>query len=207
MINDARNAADRALRFRDAALPYLDDAYRLAHFLMRNQADAEDAVQECYLRALRSFDSLRGPAIRPWLLTILRNVCYAELTRRGRHDTSDNLGDADHNVGEPLWQEPSTAPDVAILDRQDGAAIRELVAALPVPLRETIVMREFNEMSYRDIAEAAGVPIGTVMSRLSRARAMLLVAWKAMEGAPQEPPAIRPAALCEDAPPLMRIVR
>ncbi len=83
---DATAKQDRARRFRDAALPYLDDVYALARYLMRNAADAEDAVQECYLRALRHFDSYRGPAMKPWLLAILRNVCNAEFARRGRQD-------------------------------------------------------------------------------------------------------------------------
>ena len=84
MAGDASDEDDKARRFRDAALPYLDDAFTLARYLMRNAADAEDAVQECYLRALRHFDSYRGPAMKPWLLTILRNVCNAEFARRGK---------------------------------------------------------------------------------------------------------------------------
>src|SRR5579862_5102953 len=83
-MSGASDDGDRARRFRDAALPYLNDAHTLARYLMRNAADAEDAVQECYLRALRHFDSYRGPAMKPWLLTILRNVCNAEFARRGR---------------------------------------------------------------------------------------------------------------------------
>ena len=90
---------ERARRFRDIALPCLDDAYRYARFLMRNPADAEDAVQECYLRALRSFDSWRGPAIKPWLLAILRNVCYGELARRGRQETPVDLADFESRSG------------------------------------------------------------------------------------------------------------
>ena len=82
---------DKARRFRDAALPYLDDAFTLARYLMRNAADAEDAVQECYLRALRHFDSYRGPAMKPWLLTILRNVCNAEFARRGKAGVANRL--------------------------------------------------------------------------------------------------------------------
>jgi RNA polymerase sigma-70 factor (ECF subfamily) len=210
MISDARIAAERALRFRDAALPCLDDAYRLAHFLMRNQADAEDAVQECYLRALRNFDSLRGPAVRPWLLAILRNVCYAELARRGRGEPPGAPAYSEYATVEPLWQEPSTAPDAAIRGQEESATIRELVAALPAPLHEAIVLREFNDMSYREIAEVAGVPIGTVMSRLSRARAMLLAGWKARDEPPQQPLTLRPVVDPReerDAPPPMRAVR
>src|SRR5580698_8709985 len=86
MTGDAYDEHDKVQRFRDAALPYLDDLYTLARYLMRNAADADDAVQECYLRALRHFDSYRGPAMKPWLLTILRNVCNAEFARRGKHE-------------------------------------------------------------------------------------------------------------------------
>ena len=85
----ANDDPDRARRFRDAALPHLDDVYTLARYLMRNQVDAEDAVQECYLRALRHFDSYRGPAMKPWLLTILRNVCKTEFTRRSEQPVAE----------------------------------------------------------------------------------------------------------------------
>ena len=170
--------SERARRFRDAALPYINDAHTLAHFLMRNQADAEDVVQECYLRALRRFDSFRGPAMKPWLLAILRNVCYAKLARRSQHETSTDLADYEHVAEEPLRRRSEAPPDSAML-RQDGAAIRQLIAALPMPLREAIVLREFNDMSYREIAEVTGAPVETVMTRLARARAMLL--WKATD--------------------------
>jgi RNA polymerase sigma factor (sigma-70 family) len=183
MAGNAEHEQDRARRFRDAALPYLDDVFTLARYLMRNAADAEDAVQECYLRALRHFDSYRGPAMKPWLLAILRNVCNAEFTRRGRQDVS-----TDHAEGEPaaeqqpLWQEPQASPESLLLRAHDGETIRRLIAALPQAFREVIVLREINDLSYQDIAEVAGVPVGTVMSRLARARTMLRSAWSAVEG-------------------------
>jgi RNA polymerase sigma-70 factor (ECF subfamily) len=173
---------ERARRFRDLTLPCLDDAYRLAYFLMRNRTDAEDAVQECYLRALRHFDTYRGPAIKPWLLMILRNVCYGGLAQRGRQES---LADDEDRAERALWQEPQAAPDAGVLSRQESAAVRQLVDSLPVPFREAIVLREFNDMSYREIAEVSGVPVGTVMSRIARGRAMLLAGWKAREGATQ----------------------
>jgi RNA polymerase sigma-70 factor, ECF subfamily len=184
VTHDAKNDGERARRFRDAALPCLDDAYRLARFLMRNQADAEDAVQECYLRALQHFDSFCGPAIKPWLLAILRNVCYSEFARRGRREQPTDLSDCQDTI-EPVWQQPLTTPDAAMLSSQDGAAIRQLLTALPAPFREAIVMRELNDMTYQEIAAAMEVPVGTVMSRLARARAMLLARWKAEHRAPQ----------------------
>ena len=171
---------DKARRFRDAALPHLDDVYTLARYLMRNVADAEDAVQESYLRAYSHFDSYRGPAMKPWLLAILRNVCYAEFARLSKRERSAESAEDDAS---PVWQEPDASPESALVRRQDGETIRRLVAALPQPFREIIVLREFNDLSYQEIAEVADVPVGTVMSRLARARSMLRAAWDAAEGA------------------------
>jgi RNA polymerase sigma-70 factor (ECF subfamily) len=182
MTGDAYDEHDRARRFRDAAMPHLDDLYTLARYLMRNASDADDAVQECYLRALRHFDSYRGPAMKPWLLTILRNVCNADFARRGRHEIPTDLADEDAATQVPMWQEPHATPETALLRQQDGDTIRRLVAALPAPFREAIVLREINDLSYSEIAEAAGVPVGTVMSRLARARSMLRSAWNGAEG-------------------------
>jgi RNA polymerase sigma-70 factor (ECF subfamily) len=184
MAGDANDEHDKARRFRDAALPYLDDVFTLARYLMRNPADADDAVQECYLRALRHFDSYRGPAMKPWLLAILRNVCNAEFARRGKQETpADLTDDGEADATPPIWQEPQASPETALLRQQDGDTIRRLVAALPQPFREAIVMREINDLSYNEIAEVAGVPVGTVMSRLARARSMLRSAWTVAEGA------------------------
>jgi RNA polymerase sigma factor (sigma-70 family) len=178
----AEGDAERARRFRDAVLPHLDDVFTLARYLLRDAADAEDAVQECYLRALRHFDSYRGPAVKPWLLAILRNVCNVEFARRAARPASAELGDAEHSPETaPLWQEPQPSPEAELLRDRDGEAIRRLVAALPTPLREAIVLRDINDLSYRDIAEVVGVPVGTVMSRLARARSMLRAAWNAEE--------------------------
>jgi RNA polymerase sigma-70 factor (ECF subfamily) len=179
----ADSDADRSRRFREAALPHLDDVYTLARYLMRDAVDAEDAVQECYLRALRHFDSYRGPAMKPWLLAILRNVCVVEFGRRSKQpalaDSTDAEASADQN---PMWQEPEASPEAALLRRHDDKTIRHLVAALPQPFREVIVLREINDLSYGEIAGVAGVPVGTVMSRLARARSMLRAAWNAAEG-------------------------
>jgi RNA polymerase sigma-70 factor (ECF subfamily) len=184
MTGDAYDEHDRARRFRDAALPHLDDAYSLARYLMRNPADAEDAVQECYLRALRHFDSYRGPAMKPWLLAILRNICNAEFARRGKQEIPTDFVE-DESAAEqlPIWQEPTSSPETAMVRRQDGDTIRRLVAALPQPFREAIVLREINDLSYHEIAKVAGIPVGTVMSRLARARSMLRAAWNGAQGA------------------------
>jgi RNA polymerase sigma-70 factor, ECF subfamily len=150
---------------------------------MRNVADAEDAVQECYLRALRHFDSYRGPAMKPWLLTILRNVCNAEFARRGKQELLADPGDESKAEIAPLWGEPQASPESILLRQHDGETIRNLIAALPYQFREIIVLREINNLSYQEIAEVAGIPVGTVMSRLARARAMLRAAWNVAEGA------------------------
>ncbi len=184
MAIDGDIEGDKARRFRDAALPYLDDVFTLARYLMRNAVDAEDAAQECYLRALRHFDSYRGPAMKPWLLTILRNVCNAEFARRGNRETlSDSPPDESALEETPVWQEPQASPETAMLREHDNEKIRGLVAGLPAQFREVIVLREINDLSYQEIAQVAGVPVGTVMSRLARARSMLRSAWNVAEGA------------------------
>jgi RNA polymerase sigma-70 factor (ECF subfamily) len=188
MANDPVADQERARRFRDAALPHLDDVYTLARYLMRNAADAEDAVQECYLRALRHFDSYRGPAMKPWLLAILRNVCNAEFARRSKEEVPTDYAQEEALAEEmPMWQEPQASPEKVMLRQQDSATIRRLVAQLPAPFREAIVLREINDLSYQEIAEVAGVPVGTVMSRLARARAMLRSAWNAAEASTAKP--------------------
>jgi RNA polymerase sigma-70 factor, ECF subfamily len=178
-INASVDDPEKARRFREAALPYLNDAYTLARYLLRNAADAEDAVQECYLRAYRHFDGYRGPAMKPWLFAILRNVCRAEYARRTAAPTS-TIDDAPESVEQaPLWHEPEPTPEAQLQRRLDGDTVRRLVAALAEPFRETFVLREIQNLSYREIADIAAVPVGTVMSRLARARAMLRSAWLA----------------------------
>src|SRR5271154_31175 len=125
MTSTADADLEKARRFRDAALPHLDDVFTLARYLMRNAADAEDAVQECYLRALRHFDTYRGPALKPWLLAILRNVCKAEVARRAGTPLPAEPK-ADEEAADALlpWQEPQPSPEAELLRRVDGDAIR-----------------------------------------------------------------------------------
>ncbi len=175
----------QALRFREAALPHLDAVYTLARYLLRNPADAEDAAQECYLRALRHFDGFRGEDIKPWLFAILRNVCHAEFGRRARvvlHDANAEADDLEAVV--PVWQQEQESPETELLRRSDTQTVRRLVAALPEAFREVIVLREIEGLSYSDIAGVVAAPIGTVMSRLARARAMLREAWLKAAPAP-----------------------
>ncbi|MEA2897196.1 MAG: polymerase sigma-70 factor, subfamily [Bradyrhizobium sp.] len=177
----SRDDPDKARRFRDAALPHLDDVYTLARYLLRDAVDAEDAVQECYLRALKHFDSYRGPAMKPWLLAILRNVCRAEFARRASSAISPVEDVAEDEQATPLWHETEDTPEEQVLRRRDATAIQRLVAALAEPFRETFVLREIQNLSYREIADIVDAPVGTVMSRLARARAMLRAAWVAEE--------------------------
>jgi RNA polymerase sigma-70 factor (ECF subfamily) len=184
-VNASNDDPERARRFRDAALPHLDDVYTLARYLLRDAGDAEDAVQECYLRALKHFDSYRGPAMKPWLFAILRNVCHAEFARRATSPNTAIEDVPDSAEQTPLWHEAPETPEAQLLRRRDASTIRRMVAALAEPFRETFVLREIHNLSYREIADVAAVPVGTVMSRLARARAMLRAAWMAEEEPPK----------------------
>ena len=180
-VNAADNDPERARRFRDAALPHLDDAYTLARYMLRDPTEAEDAVQECFLRAFKHFDSYRGPAIKPWLFAILRNVCRAEFARRTAAPTGAIEDVAEDATQTPLWHEDQETPETQMLQRRDATAIQRMVAALAEPFRETFVLREIQNLSYREIADIVEAPVGTVMSRLARARALLRAAWLAEE--------------------------
>src|ERR1700760_2970552 len=143
-VSTSNEDPDKARRFRALALPYLDDVYTVARYLLRDSGDAEDAVQECYLRALRHFDTFRGPAIKPWLFAILRNVCRGEFARRssGLHYIDqyvDGETDKDEDAVGPLWQEQQVSPETETLHQRDAQTIRRLVAELPEQFREALV--------------------------------------------------------------------
>jgi RNA polymerase sigma-70 factor, ECF subfamily len=176
---------EKARRFRQAALPYLDDVYTLARYLLRDSMDAEDAAHECYLRALRHFDTYRGPAMKPWLFAILRNICREEFARRSGAPLHLDGKMEQENSAPPLWQQEQPSPETQVLHERDAETIRRLIADLPHQFREAIVLREINDLSYREIAQVIGTPVGTVMSRLARARSMLRQAWMAEEGQPK----------------------
>ena len=180
MAGGAIEASDggKAERFKALALPHLDDAYTLARYLMRSASDADDAVQECYLRAFRHFDSFRGGPIKPWLMAILRNGCHAAFAGNTRLVFA---ADAETQA-KPIWREDADTPEQALLRQHDSDTMRRLIGELPAEFREVIVLREINDLSYRDIATVIEAPIGTVMSRLARARGMLREAWIAAEG-------------------------
>jgi RNA polymerase sigma-70 factor (ECF subfamily) len=155
---------DRRRRFEAQALPHLDAAYNLARWLSRSQADADDIVQDAMLRAFRAFDGFRGEDAKAWILTIVRN-CWR------------SAGAASKRRGHTSLEEEKLIAD----DDPEGTAIQTgtrrrldvLVAGLPEEFREVLILREMEDLSYREIAEVTGVPIGTVMSRLARARAIL----------------------------------
>jgi RNA polymerase sigma factor (sigma-70 family) len=189
--------SNRTTRFEAAALPHLPAAYNLARWLLRDDQQAEDAVQEAYLRAFRFYDDLRGDSARPWLLGIVRNACY-DWMRQHRHLADqvefDEIRDSDIE-GPAITAQPAGSGDPAVLweqrarDKRVDAAIEALAPAF----REVIVLRELEEMSYEDIARVAGIPVGTVMSRLSRARALLRDALQA-EASPAKPERTRDAS-------------
>jgi RNA polymerase sigma-70 factor (ECF subfamily) len=165
-------------RFEAVALPHLDAAYSLARWLTRNDADAADVVQEAYLRAFRYFDSYRDGDPKSWLLKIVRRTCYSWLERNRPAELVplDNA-DGPDEASEPM---PASAAgtEALLLSRSDLRRLDRLIEELAPPLREAIVLRELQELGYREIAEVTGVPIGTVMSRLHRARAALRQAWE-----------------------------
>jgi RNA polymerase sigma-70 factor (ECF subfamily) len=151
--------------FEEAVLPHLDAAYNYARWLTKNDAEAEDVVQDACIRAMRFLPSLREDDARPWLFAIVRNTWYSRAARRA--------GLAERLPFEtPGFDPPDSALDPeARLLRQDAVArVRDAVERLPADFREVLVLREFEEMSYKEIASVVGVPIGTVMSRLARAR-------------------------------------
>jgi len=154
--------------FDQTVLPHLNAAYNLARWLMRNEHDAEDAVQEAYVRAFRFFSRFRGGDARAWLLTIVRNTCYSQL--RANRPMQDSA-EFDENVNTPDSCAPN--PEEALLQHDGRDLVRRALDELPVRLREIVILREFEGMSYKEIAEITGLPAGTVMSRLSMARARL----------------------------------
>lgn len=162
----------RTQRFEAMVLPHLDAAYNLARWLLRDDHTAADAVQDAYLRAFRFFDKLEGDEARPWLLAIVRNACYSLLGKRRQ------LGDQvefDEERDSDIEQPPSldTNPETQLSRKIDSARLDDAIGRLPSVFREAIVLREIEELSYEEIATIANVPVGTVMSRLSRARALL----------------------------------
>jgi len=155
-------STDRA-RYEALVLPHIDAAYNLARWLTRNDHDADDVLQEAMLRAYRHFDGLRGEA-RPWLLAIVRNACWSWL-RANRP--------AELPAAEDELESDAPGPEALAAREFDRRALNEAISALPLPFREAIVLRELEDLPYKEIARIAGIPIGTVMSRIARARRLL----------------------------------
>lgn len=167
MREPAGDAVRRA-RFERALLPHLDAAYNLARWLTGNPEDAQDMVQEACLRALTFFDGFHGEDGRGWLLTIVRNTCYDWLRKHRRLATAM---DAEWEVESAPDRMPG--PEALQLRQADQRLVKEGIEKLPAEYREALVLRELEGMSYKQIARVSGVPIGTVMSRLARARKRL----------------------------------
>jgi RNA polymerase sigma factor (sigma-70 family) len=163
-------------RFAEVFLPHLDDAFRLARWISGSRADAEDIVQEASLRAFKGIRNFNGGSTRAWTLTIVRNASYSwlaknrpstvvlteDLDQRARGEVERGAGDGD-----------VPTPEAALIAKMEAEEVRNAVAALPLPFREILVLREIHDLDYRSIAEIIQVPIGTVMSRLARARKLI----------------------------------
>jgi RNA polymerase sigma-70 factor (ECF subfamily) len=156
-------------RFELAVLPHLDAAYSLARWLTRNDQDAQDVTQEAFLRAFRFFDGYQGGNMRSWLLTILRNTCYTWLHQNRRGDSTELFNEEIHSP--ELSGSPD--PEIQALAGADKETLRRALEELPDAFREALVLREIEGMSYKEIADVTSVSLGTVMSRLARARTRL----------------------------------
>jgi RNA polymerase sigma-70 factor (ECF subfamily) len=162
-------------RFVEMVLPHLDDAYALARWLTGQPADAEDIVQDACMRALRALETTSVERPRPWVLAIVRNVAFTWLAKNRPKMALANPGDDVEGTTELAGTAaPALTPEEALIAAADRDRVHAAIAALPHIFREILVMREINGLSYRDIAETIGVPVGTVMSRLARARAILI---------------------------------
>jgi len=169
-------AAPAAPSFEQVVLPHLDAAYNLARWLVREPAAAEDVVQDAVLRALQYFASFGGGDARAWLLQIVRNTAYSAL-KRPVGGVALSLGSSDDADGDGVGldvPDPGPGPEAVLAERQDLAMLDAALAALPVELRECLVLCELEQLSYKEIARITQVPVGTVMSRLWRARKALM---------------------------------
>jgi RNA polymerase sigma-70 factor (ECF subfamily) len=173
----------RTERFERVVLVHVDAAYNLARWLTGRTNDAEDVVQEAMLRAFRAFDGCRESTARPWLLRIVRNVAYDWMASLKAEKVS-GFADVDPDDVDgcafvaDAFTEPTETPEDLMIKADARRLMDDLIAGLPVAFREIVVLRELEELSYKEIADIAGVPIGTVMSRLARARDLLQKAWR-----------------------------
>ena len=166
--------------FEQLAVPHLDAAHNLAYWLVRNRPDAEDIVQDAFLRAYRAFATFRGDDIKPWLLAIVRNVAYRWLAVRQRTSNVVSIEEAFNSRAsdqsdQALAASEEPSAEALLIGAQERALVLDALAKLPPAFREVLVLREIEDLSYGEIADVIGSPIGTIMSRLSRARAELRV--------------------------------
>jgi RNA polymerase sigma-70 factor (ECF subfamily) len=166
---------DDNARFRSVVMPHIDDAYRLAQWLTGNRTDAEDVVQDASLRAFRAIREFKGGSARAWVLSIVRNTAYSWL-RKNRHAAVVMVEDLEAvEAAHTNTSDPNVGtPETELISKTDTEQLRTAIAALPTPFRETLVLRDIEGLDYREIAETTEVPIGTVMSRLARARGRLI---------------------------------
>ena len=166
--------SDQTSLFRQLIVPHLDGAYNLACFLTRDPVLSEDIVQDAFVRAFRAFDQFRGASPRAWLFAIVRNCCWsAQSKQKGMlslvvHDSSAEAGEM---LNEPV--DPSPTPEEEVIRKTEINRLTKAIEDMPEPFREAVVLRDIEDLSYAEIAEVTGVPIGTVMSRLSRGRSIL----------------------------------
>lgn len=189
----SRSASQDYTRFRSVVMPHHNAAYNLAHWLTGNRSDAEDVVHEASLRAFRAIRGYAGGSARAWVLSIVRNTAYSWL-RKNRPTTVitvEDLEAVEVSLARSGIPDADT-PESALIAQTDAKRLRAAIAALPTPFRETLVLRDVEGLDYREIAEATEVPIGTVMSRLARARARLIAAIG--EGVTGSPGTIRAGA-------------
>ena len=159
---------DKRARFDQSILPHMDAAYNLARWLTHNEHDAEDMVQEAYLRAFRFFHTFQGVDARAWLLAIVRNACYSWLQQKRAQETTTMFDEETHSV-----HDEASNPERLALQSADQQIVRQALEKLPVEFREVVVLRDLEGFSYKEIAAIANIPSGTVMSRLARARERL----------------------------------
>ncbi|MFA6606828.1 MAG: sigma-70 family RNA polymerase sigma factor [Sphingomonas sp.] len=181
--------SDEARRFREVMLPHLDAAYSLARYLTADPTAAEDIAQEAFLNAFRAFGSYQGGSAKAWLFAIVRN-CWRDRARAAMARSRVLIDQAGLSEGQAAaidnYPDEGETPEAALLRQQEVEGVRTVIAALPEPFREALVLREMEQMSYREIAAVTEVPIGTVMSRLARARDMLATLLLPQRDAPQE---------------------
>ena len=163
----------KLVRFEQNITPHINAAYNLARWLTRDDADADDVVQESYLRAFKFFDGFRGGDSRAWLLKIVRNTCYSWIKQNRRHETITEFDEELHGIA-------AAVSETTLIENIDRQILKQLLEELPIEFREVVILRELEGLSYKEIAGIADLPLGTVMSRLARARQRLQTGGQAM---------------------------